>query len=38
MLATNGKHKGKTVPDANLRDTQNVPLSEGVDSRNRDSP
>jgi type I restriction enzyme M protein len=30
VLATKGKAKGKPVPDANLRDTENVPLSEDV--------
>ena len=31
VLGTKGKGKGKPVPDANLRDTENVPLSEDVD-------
>lgn len=30
VLATRGKTKGKPVPDANLRDTENVPLSEDI--------
>jgi len=30
VLATKGKLKGKPQPDANLRDTENVPLSEDV--------
>lgn len=30
VLGTKGKGKGKPVPDANLRDTENVPLSEDV--------
>ena len=30
--ATKGKLKGKPQPDANLRDTENVPLSEDVDT------
>ena len=30
ILGTKGKGKGKPVPDANLRDTENVPLSEDV--------
>ena len=30
VLATKGKAKGKPVPDADLRDTENVPLSEDV--------
>ena len=30
VLATKGKGKGKPAPDANLRDTENVPLSEDV--------
>lgn len=29
---TKGKNKGKTKPDSNLRDTENVPLSEDVES------
>jgi type I restriction enzyme M protein len=32
VLATKGKLKGKPQPDANLRDTENVPLSENVDA------
>ena len=32
MLATKGKAKGKPVPDTDLRDTENVPLGEGVDA------
>jgi len=32
MLATKGKAKGKPVPDADLRDTENVPLSEDVEA------
>ncbi|MHB0926985.1 MAG: type I restriction-modification system subunit M [Gallionellaceae bacterium] len=32
VLAIKGKGKGKPVPDAALRDTENVPLSEDVDS------
>ena len=32
VLGTKGKGKGKPVPDAALRDTENVPLSEDVDS------
>ncbi|HNV72963.1 MAG TPA: SAM-dependent DNA methyltransferase, partial [Candidatus Ozemobacteraceae bacterium] len=31
VLSTKGKTKGKPVPDANLRDTENVPLSEDVE-------
>ena len=31
VLGTKGKGKGKPVPDANLRDTENVPLSEDVE-------
>ncbi len=31
VLGTKGKGKGKPVPDANLRDSENVPLSEDVD-------
>jgi type I restriction enzyme M protein len=31
VLASKGKGKGKPVPDAALRDTENVPLSEDVD-------
>jgi type I restriction enzyme M protein len=30
VLATKGKTKGKPVPDAGLRDTENVPLTEDV--------
>ena len=30
VLAQKGKQKGKPVPDASLRDTENVPLSEDV--------
>jgi type I restriction enzyme M protein len=30
VLATKGKGKGKPVPDASLRDTENVPLKEDV--------
>ncbi|HLG54374.1 MAG TPA: class I SAM-dependent DNA methyltransferase [Vicinamibacterales bacterium] len=30
VVATKGKTKGKLVPDADLRDTENVPLSEDV--------
>ncbi|MCC7066646.1 MAG: SAM-dependent DNA methyltransferase [Planctomycetes bacterium] len=30
VLGTKGKGKGKPVPDANLRDTENVPLREDV--------
>jgi type I restriction enzyme M protein len=32
VLATKGKQKGKPQPDASLRDTENVPLSEDVDA------
>jgi type I restriction enzyme M protein len=32
VLATKGKTKGKPVPDADLRDTENVPLSEGIEA------
>jgi type I restriction enzyme M protein len=32
VLATKGKTKGQPVPDAALRDTENVPLSEDVDT------
>lgn len=32
VLAAKGKTKGKPVPDADLRDTENVPLHEGVDA------
>ena len=31
-LGAKGKGKGKPVPDANLRDTENVPLSEDVET------
>ena len=31
-LGTKGKGKGKPVPDASLRDTENVPLSEDIDT------
>jgi type I restriction enzyme M protein len=31
ILGTKGKGKGKPVPDANLRDSENVPLSEDVE-------
>src|ERR1017187_7728442 len=31
VLATKGREKGKTQPDSNLRDTENVPLSEDVE-------
>ena len=30
VVGTKGKGKGNSVPDANLRDTENVPLSEDV--------
>jgi type I restriction enzyme M protein len=30
MLGTKGKMKGKPMPDPQLRDTENVPLSEDV--------
>ncbi|MCF8210827.1 MAG: type I restriction-modification system subunit M [Rhodoferax sp.] len=30
VLATKGKGKGKPVPDASLRDTENVPLSDDI--------
>ncbi|WP_296331473.1 hypothetical protein [Reyranella sp.] len=30
VVGTKGKSKGKPVPDASLRDTENVPLSEDV--------
>ena len=30
MLATKGKGKGKPMPNAALRDTENVPLSEDI--------
>ncbi len=32
VLETKGKRKGQPVPDANLRDTENVPLSENVET------
>ncbi len=32
IVATKGKLKGKPQPDANLRDTENVPLSEKVET------
>jgi type I restriction enzyme M protein len=32
VLGTKGKHKGKPQADASLRDTENVPLSEEVES------
>ena len=32
VVATKGKGKGKPQPDANLRDTENVPLSESVEA------
>jgi type I restriction enzyme M protein len=32
MLAAKGKTKGKTVANSSLRDTENVPLSEEVES------
>ena len=32
VLATKGKGKGQQQPDANLRDTENVPLSEPVET------
>jgi type I restriction enzyme M protein len=32
VLSTKGKSKGQPVPDAALRDTENVPLSEDVDT------
>ena len=32
VLATKGKAKGRPVPDSALRDTENVPLSESVES------
>jgi len=32
VLATKGKLKGKPQPDANLRDTENVPLSEDIEA------
>ena len=32
VVGAKGKAKGKPVPDADLRDTENVPLSEDVDA------
>jgi type I restriction enzyme M protein len=32
VLGTKGNGKGKPVPDANLRDTENVPLAEDINS------
>jgi type I restriction enzyme S subunit len=32
VIETKGKNKGKPKPDANLRDTENVPLSEDVET------
>jgi type I restriction enzyme M protein len=32
VLGTKGKGKGQPVPDAALRDTENVPLSEDIDT------
>ena len=32
VLATKGKGKGQPVPDANLRDTENVPLCEKIEA------
>jgi len=32
VLIARGKHKGKAQPDSSLRDTENVPLSEDVES------
>jgi len=32
VVATKGKRKGQPEPDANLRDTENVPLSEDVET------
>lgn len=32
MLGTSGKLRGKRVPDSNLRDSENVPLSEDVET------
>lgn len=32
VLGAKGKGKGKPAPDANLRDTENVPLSENIDA------
>jgi len=31
LLGTNGKFKGKAMPDTSLRDTENVPLSEEIE-------
>jgi putative transposon-encoded protein len=31
VVGTKGKMKGKPMPDADLRDTENVPLSEDVE-------
>ncbi|MCB9811287.1 MAG: class I SAM-dependent DNA methyltransferase [Agitococcus sp.] len=32
VMNTKGKHKGKPMADANLRDTENVPLSDDIES------
>ena len=32
VLGTKGKLKGQPQPDADLRDTENVPLNEGVEA------
>jgi type I restriction enzyme M protein len=32
VLATKGRSKGQPVPDANLRDTENVPLADDIDA------
>ena len=32
VLGTKGKLKGQPVPDANLRDTENIPLSEDIET------
>jgi len=32
VLSTKGKSKGKPLPDADLRDTENVPLSEDIEA------
>ncbi|MEX1119860.1 MAG: N-6 DNA methylase [Terrimicrobiaceae bacterium] len=32
LLATKGKVKGKPMPDASLRDTENVPLTENIET------
>ena len=32
VLGTKGKGKGKPMPDASLRDTENVPLSDDIDA------